>query len=426
MQASDSMRVRSRAGIHKGLTGMPSFGFIAFAIWFLILPFTVISSIYLDIIAVDKLMAPALIMLWIFLAITGKSTLDMKKIGFTLLAFVFFFVRNLSKLDTTALYTTRLWGDAILFGYFCLPILYIDSLPKIRAAAKLISINATVGCVSALLVAIGLLTLPYERFSAARFGLEIQKSIGVFSSYGDLAQFSAYFLLLAVFIPASLRIGNRQGEGKLLAVLASVVILMGLIGNQSRSMLLSLLVATLMAVMFHYRSKTGVNKFLFNSLFVVIGTSAMAIAAVVITRIIWFLENLGGAGAAGTAQARLEQYGFAFQIINQFPILGADSAYYLQFGEVIDGIHNMWLSQLALGGMAGALLLFWLLLRLFRASLKLLDRPETRQYGVVTIGYLFAVLVSTLFYPGDTALFWALLGMNTAIVTTARSSIPTR
>lgn len=394
--------------------------FYMFAIWFLILPLSVLSSIYLGITAIDKLMAPLLIALWLVLLLFGNSRIDPKKISFILLAFSFFLIRNISKIDDSSLFISLLWEDAILFGYFCLPILYIDDISKLKTASKLISINAIVGCVSAFLVAIGLLTLPYERFSQSRFDLGVLKSIGLFSAYGDLAQYSAFFLLLAVFIPENLKFRNRNSSGKLIAMLAFALVIMGLIGNQSRSFLLSLITALFMAIVFHYRSKETANKMLFNTLLFAIGISVMAIAAVTISQITAFLGSLGGGGAAGTAMARFEQYQYAFRLINENPIFGVNGAYYAKFGASINGIHDMWLSQMARGGIVSGLLLFWLLFMMLRSSLRLLNNPHSRSYGVVTIGYMFAVLVSTLFYPSDTSLSWALLGMNVAILTTAR------
>jgi O-antigen ligase len=397
--------------------------FYAFAIWFLALPFTVISSISLGMTAIDKLMAPLLIVFWFGLLMIGRYRFDNKKLSFIFLAFAFFLVRNVSKIDDSTLYASLLWEDIILFGYFSLPILYIENLSNIRTASKVISINAIVGCVSAFLVAFGLLTLPYERFSQSRIGfLDIQKSIGLFSSYGDLAQFSAYFLLLALFVPTSLTFGNKKYAGKLPGIFAMVVVILGLISNQSRSFLLSLIAAIFMALIFRYRSYKPANKMLFNMLLLATGISFAAIIAYLFADLVSVLSSLGGAQAQGTAMSRLEQYQYAYGLIKEYPLFGVDAAYYSKHAENIHGIHNMWLGQLARGGIASVGVLGGLLFMMFRASLKLLDNPLGKQHGIAAIGYMFAVLVSTLFYPAGSSLFWALLGMNTAIITTSRSS----
>lgn len=403
---------------------MKTIALLGFSTWFLLLPFTVVASIYLGITAPDKLMAPMLIVLWLFLLIIGQQRISQKHLQFIAVAFIFFFVRNLSKIDDPTVYTSLLWEDAILLGYFCLPILYINTQASITTASKLISINAVVGCLSAFFVALGWLTLPYERFSLSRFDLGIQKSIGLISAYGDLAQLATYFLLLAICVPASLALRKRARGGKLLALFAVTVVTMGLIGNQSRSLLLSLAVASFMASIFYFRSKKNANRMLFNTLFFAIGISVISFVAVTISRITTALGSMGGGQAAQTAAARLEQYEYALSLVKTYPILGVDGAYYAKFGNLIGGIHNMWLSQLARGGLISALLLFWLLLMMFRLSLRLLNDPQTKQYALVTLGYMFALLVSTLFYPADSTLFWALLGMNSAILSTLRSSKP--
>jgi O-antigen ligase len=268
----------------------------------------------------------------------------------------------------------------------------------------------------------GWLTLPYERFSSSRFELAVQKSIGLFSSYGDLAQFVAYFMLLAFFVPASL-FATHQRKGRMLIYLVAIaVIVIGIIGNQSRSLVLSLLAAIFMAKIFQYRTKSRTNRLAFNMLFISIATSAAAVATALLSRITTFLGRMGGGQAEQTAMSRLDQYQYALKVIDAYPILGAEGSYYRRFEIAIDGIHNMWLGQLARGGFASALLLFILLLIIFRASLKLLNDPHAKQYGLVAIGYMFALLAATLFYPANSALFWALLGTNTAILATLKSS----
>ncbi|RRQ21646.1 O-antigen ligase family protein [Thiohalobacter thiocyanaticus] len=396
---------------------MARLGFFAFSIWFLLQPFTVVTSFYLGILALDKLLAPVLILFWAVSAVIGKQRIDTSKISYLLIAFAFFIIRNVSKIDEPEIYQYLLWEDAILFGYFCLPILFVDNLERVKTASKLISVNAVLACVSAFLVAVGWLTLPYERSSAGRFDLTIQKSIGLYSSYGDVAQISAFFLLLALFVSTILALRKKSSGWTAIKIFAFIVVIIGVIGNQSRSMILSLIVAVSMALIFHFRSK-ATNKLLYNTLLIAIGTVAVSVSVVVINQIISLLGSFGGADAAGTAAGRLEQYQYAFSVIGDNPILGVDGSYYSKYGAYVRGIHNMWLGQMARGGILSVLLLLWLLLRLLKASLRLQDNPETRPYGSVAVGFLFAVFTSTLFYPADTQFFWPLLGMGIAIVCT--------
>ena len=398
---------------------MSRFIFSLFAIWFLLLPFTIITSIYLGVTAIDKQMAPVLIVFWIMLYMSGRYSFDRQKLKIIALAFSFFFARNLSLINDTPLLLSVMWEEAIRFGYFCLPILFINNINRIKTAGLLISINATVGCVSAFMVALGLLTLPYERFSDSRIGFGIQKSIGLFTSYGDLAQYAAFFIVIAIFAPSTLVSGKNKK--KLFVISAIVIIIMGLIGNQSRSYLLSVVIALLMGALFYYRSKNKINSTLFN---IVLGWAGILFASIVIftlADIINLLSNMGGSQAQGTAEARLSQYKMAFDLIRQYPIFGVDSAFFAKYSGYIHGIHNMWLGQLARGGVVSTLILLSLLFMIFKYSLSSLSNPQKNQYTIAPIGYIFAVFVSTLFYPADSFLFWTLLGMNAAIVTSLRT-----
>jgi len=197
---------------------MSNLTYYLFTLWFILLPFTIITLLYFGITAIDKLLAPVLILIWFLLYAFGKYSLNQNKIGILLLALMFFLFRNLSFMDNTSVFISAIQKDAMFFGYFALPILYINNLNKVKTAYKLISINAIVGCVSAFLVAIGLLSLPYERFSESRIGLDIQKAIGLFTSYGDLAQYAACFIVMATFAPSTLISG--KSKKKLLVVSA--------------------------------------------------------------------------------------------------------------------------------------------------------------------------------------------------------------
>ena len=398
---------------------MTRFIYLMYVLWFLLLPLTVISSTYLGM-AIDKKMAPLLILSWAALYLMGKANLDQRKISLLLIAFSFFFIRNLSFINNSTVFIEMLWEDVIRFGYFAIPILFLNNNKKVKTATKMVSFNAMIGCVTAFLVAFGMLTLPYERFSQSRIGFEdIQKSIGLFSSYGDIAQYSAYFLILAFIIPSNLFASKR----KLVKLTVTTIVIMGLIGTQSRSYLLSVVSAVIMCAIFYYRSQKTTNKTL-NSILL---TFAAIIIAVVIAymfrNIISALSSMGGSQASATAEGRLGQYQLAFFIIKEFPILGVDAEFYLKNGYTGHFIHNMWLGQLVRGGFVSATVLLILILIVFKKTMKLLSNDSIRPYGMLSVGYMAALFVSTLFYPADTMLFWAMLGMNAAIVYTIKPEV---
>lgn len=387
-----------------------------FSIWFLILPFTVISSIFAGF-SIDKVAAPILIVVWAGMYLSGQSKLCKGKLPFILVAFLFFFIRNISYIDDLSLFSSFVWEDAIRLGYFCLPILFIDSYKKVKTAAFMISINATVGCVSAFMVALGLLTLPYERFSLSRIGFGIDKSIGLISAYGDLAQFSACFLLLAILIPSSLFINK-----KLAIFSAFSIVLMGLVGNQSRSFLLSVIAALMVSYFYSFRSDKRQDSFVFTAVLIFSVVLLMSIIGVFFSDIVGLLSGMGGSQAKATAEGRLSQYQMAFDLIKSYPLLGVDSTIFSKNSQYIHGIHNMWLGQLTRGGFISTIILLSIFFMLYRSSVELFTNTNTRPYALLSIGYMFAVLVSTLFYPADSSLFWALMGMLVAIITTLKSS----
>lgn len=397
--------------------------FFIFSIWFLMLPFTVIFSIYLGTISLDKQLAPMLILLGIFLLLIGKYKINKEKFFIILAALCFFLIRNISFATDLSLFSTVLWEDAIRFGYFCLPILFIDNLKRVKVASKLISINAVVGCVSGFLVALGLLALPYERFAQSRIGyVDIERATGLFSSYGDLAQHASYFLLLSLYVPKDFSLWGKNINNKLLKLSAFAIVIMGLIGCQSRSYLLSVIVALVTGKLFNYRCKKTTNTTLFNILFVVTSICSISIIAYGFNNLVSFLANLGGSQAHGTAMGRLNQYQYAFSLIKENLVFGVNASYFLEYDTNIHGIHNMWLGQLVRGGFVGIFALLGLFYMILRVSLSMLNSPKTQQYGIVTLGYMFTVFVSTLFYPADGSLFWALLGMNVAQASTINTA----
>ena len=392
--------------------------FLLFAIWFLILPFSAISSIYFNVagLAIDKAIAPVLIIIWLVLLLTGNYTLEKKKLLLLVNVFIFFMVRNVSFIDNATVYSELIWRDAILFGYFALPILYIDNIKRVDSAGRLISVNAVVGCVSAFLVALSLIELPYERFSESRIGIEnIQKSIGVITAYGDVAQLAAFFLLLGFFMPDKVLPFGKIPQ-KLIKVSVLLIVIMGLIGNQSRSYLLSLIFAYCTALFFSYRAKKPENTLLIDIIATIMAVFIIPIMLFMLNDIVSSLASLGGREAMGSAGARLGQYEAAFTLIREYPILGVDSDFYIRNAGFAHGVHNLWLGQLTRGGIISTLILLILVINIFMKCVALFKTDSAEGYAKVLIGYLAAVFISTLFYPADSDIFWALFGMATSII----------
>lgn len=382
------------------------------------LPFSRLSAQYFNIagLAVDKVMAPVLVLIWVGLLLVGKANLDKSKLLLLVHVFVFFIVRNVSFIDNASLFTELLWRDAILLGYFALPVLFIDTLKRVDVAARLVSVNAVVACLSAFLVALSIIELPYERFSESRIGYEgIQKSIGVITSYGDVTQLATFFLLFGLFMSDKILPAGKKTQ-KLIKLIVLLVVVMGLIGNQSRSYLLSLIFAYVAVLFYSYRGKKLAKTSLVDALAVLSVVVIFPFIMLMLSEIVATLAGIGGKEAMGSASARLGQYEMAFSLIRENPLFGVGSDFYVRNPYFAHGVHNMWLGQWTRGGFVSVLLLLILMINVFRKCVGLFKNENVAGYAKVLTGYLAAVFLSTLFYPADSDIFWALLGMSASII----------
>ncbi len=392
--------------------------FLLFSSWVLILPFSVLSSIYFTVagLSVDKVIAPTLIVVWLCLLLAGRVKLRVNRFFLLIHLLIFFFIRNISFLDNTSVFLESMWRDAILLAYFTLPVLYIDNINSVNTALKLVSINAVVGCVSAFLVALGVIELPYERFSDSRIGYAaIEKSIGFITSYGDVAQLAAFFLIAGLFMPDKLFPGGKITQ-RFVKLSVLLIVVMGLIGNQSRSYLLSVTLAYFVVLFFSYRSKRSTNTTLVDLLTFVLVVCLLPLMLLTASDLISSLAGMGGAQAKETADARLQQYQMAFSLIRENPLLGIGSEFYERYSDFAHGVHNLWIGQMTRGGLISTLLLFTFMFRILIGCIRLFRRNVTKRYAKVLIGYMAAVFVSTLFYPADSSIFWALLGICSAMI----------
>ncbi|HMY97964.1 MAG TPA: O-antigen ligase family protein, partial [Pseudomonadales bacterium] len=125
------------------------------------------------------------------------------------------------------------------------------------------------------------------------------------------------------------------------------------------------------------------------------------------------VSQLGGAGAAGTARARLNSYQQAVQLIAREPWLGITLETYRSWGALADGIHNMWLKIMLNGGfvsLMAMLALLWGALRgLFSIDGKV--SVEFHRDRAVIASLLFSLLLASQFYPGLSMIWWMLLGV---------------
>lgn len=331
------------------------------------------------------------------------------------LVVILLLVKHISFFGTGSLYSSLLWDDLVKLGYFMVPILCIRSMDQFQKVGWVVCLIAVAGCLSAFLVSVGLLTLPLARFEASRLGVdELRKAIGLFPSYGDLAQYLSFAVLWVILAP-----GVKNKRNKLLRrmrYLVAIAVVLGLLSTQSRNVLLSLIVAISVLWVLVRAERAGArSKEAIMLGLVAGGVVLIGVLGVFAADIIGGLSGLGGEYARNTAEARLKQYAIAWEIISASPLFGADLDVYQKFGPYIEGIHNVWLRLAAHGGLLSVLVLLLLLGRIYYDTRKAARISVKAEHAKIVIGYLAALLVAVEFYVGMGEMFWALLGIAASL-----------
>lgn len=385
-----------------------------FYFWLASLPFSWVIANYISAIAPDKMLAPLLIILGALSTAGMRGDRVRVVTRYCFLVVVFLLVKHISFIESGALYAELMWVDAIKLGYFIVPLLCIRSIEQFRTSAWIIVWVAVAGCVSVFLVSVGWLTLPAERFESSRLGLDLlQKAIGIFRSYGDLAQYLAFAVLWVVVAPG---VNAKSSFLKLMRYIVGFGGVLGVLGAQSRNIVLSVLVALTALWLLRRIQRTshqgGVGLVLgFSGSFLVIA----GLAGFFANDLINLLSGIGGDHARITANARLEQYTMAWNVISTSPLLGADAATYRYMAPYIEGIHNIWLRLAAHGGLLVVIMMLLLLAKVYFGIHRSALVPSKSECAVVAKGYFAALLVATMLYVGMGEMFWALLGVVTSL-----------
>ena len=185
---------------------------------------------------------------------------------------------------------------------------------------------------------------------------------------------------------------------------------------QSRNVVFTIAVASLAYYMIGRWRKSGKGWAVKLYLYLIIGISATVIAVVLFSGpMIDWVEGLGGTSeAAATVHARLEQYQFGWSLVKNRILLGTDPETYEKNELRIIFIHNMWLRELVQSGLMGvfAMLVFYYQSMKNQVARLSADRASIAR---VYIAVLISSLVATQFYPGDTPIFWVIMGLATAL-----------
>ena len=387
------------------------------SVWILSLPFYHFSLI--GSLSLDNILSPLLFMFIVLRMLVGAHSLSRQQLtniaiasGTTLL---YLTVHSINLLSTQQAVWASVYVVAKNMLYFILPVLFVSAERDLKRSSFLMIVVMIMGSLSALVSALGLLTFDFARQAESRLELAyLPKSVGLFTAYGDMALLISLALLLAL--------GARTYNfwfvrTRLLAVLVVVVsALIGVLSMQSRNLVFTIAVAFIVYLIIGRWRKRGVRwaRKLYLSLAMSILTAVVVVVLFSGPLIDW-VEGVGGTSeAAATVHARLEQYQYGWSLVENSILLGASPSVREKNEVLITFIHNMWLKELVQGGLLGILAIFVFYYRAMRNQVARFsaDRASiARAYIAVLIGSLIA----TQFYPGDTPIFWVLMGLATAL-----------
>jgi len=387
---------------------------ILFSIWILSFPFYHYSIV--GTLAVDNMLAPALLVLWMITKLLepeAKVTSRSQGVSPIVVVLIgaYFLAHTATLLNTQNLVWLSMYSVAKDLLYFVIPLLYLDSKKMQERVADFIIIIALIGALSAFLAAIGVLHLNVARFSQSRVEIEgLTRTVGLFGVYGDMAILSSFAILVALNRSRKRLLFVKRRKSVVVLVLACV--LLGLLGSQSRNMVLTISVSLFVFLLVGHWLRQGGNwPRKFYGLLYGGGLSVLLLVVILWQPLFEMLSSWGGQQAAGTAYARLSQYQVAWELLKDNPLLGASSKMQITYGHEIGYIHNMWLKELVQAGVFGVLSLLGLLLYGLKSAVDCLLWNPLDHLARVKLAIIVAVLVSTQFNPSGTAVFWMILGV---------------
>lgn len=386
-----------------------------FYFWLLLTPFSWVISYYSGVIALDKILAPLLLALSFYTNRNSESVRTTKIVIYVLLILGLISIKHISFVFSPDIFLPLFWDDLIKAGYFVIPLLYISDLKTFHQTGWVVTFIAIIGLLSTFFVAIGLLDLPLQRFEVTRIGVEsLQKSIGIFPSYGDLAQFVSFAIMWVSLVPGVRNVKARKWSAMRFIMLVTFVL--GIIGAQSRNVLISGILTLCIYWLLQRLARSRADaRAIASTLVGIFGVMALSLVLFFSTYVVDGLSNIGGGLAQSTASVRLDQYAYGWEVISNSPLLGASVEEYRATGGSVNYIHNMWIKLAAIGGIFSALLLVMLLTRIFTLIRKTAYVPVKRKEAMVATSYFGVLLFSTLFYGAMNEMFWVLLGVVTSL-----------
>lgn len=385
--------------------------FAVFAVWVLSLPFYRYSIVATY--SVDNLLAPFLCVAAVMLPRLRDRRLAAQRVKYLMIFVGLYALYGMSKLIVFIDSPERFWGEAWLVlragFYFMIPALYLRDLWAFRFMKHLLVMVATIGAISAFLAAAGVIELEVQRFAESRIESEwIPKAVGLFSSYGDMSMLYGFTAALLV---SHGKEQLRFGLGKRVVKLAIwSVLLLGLLGSQSRNMLLGLVTGVVVYWIFlpllgaRHQQRIAVLWLLSGLGIIIIGTF-LVFAHVFVDA----LSQMGGQAAEQTAKTRLWSYSVALDLIVKEPF-GVSQTTYDAWAGVIDHIHNMWLKLLLNTGVIGMAAIAGLYWFAFKGGARPTSKPIYAAEPALIVAGVASMVVAVEFYPGLSDIMWVLLG----------------
>jgi len=389
-----------------------------FLLWLVLLPFSTITHSLTGVVAIDKLIAVPLLIIGCIRALHTKIRTKSMLI-YLIFCALYAFSSNIALIDDYSVFFQEFLQISINLGYFMIPTLYIYNRDILVKVNTIMIFLAMIGCISAFLVAVGVVTLPYQRFEASRLGIEgLPKAIGVFPSYGNLAQILAYAMLLWLIdrtVKNQIdRLTNiKQNYGSILFISA----IMGLVGTQSRNVLFTCIITLAAGYIIKkctigsWRYIKGIPAILLASV-MILGPTIFILGPSIFERI----ASLGGAGAETTALGRLSQYEVAITYYDKYPVFGVPSKELVRSNYSLDYVHSLWIGTLVRGGIVTlSVQVVWFLMVAtgLRAHLRNKDTDCT---FIVLAAFFVGVMNAVSFYPAmRTYMYWTIFGVVASV-----------
>jgi len=398
----------------NSLTTQKSLGLMGWLLVFWIASFPLKNYYLFTAFSIDNLLVPILFSFWL---ISIPFTGDKIRLQPFLLVMIILFIG--SGLDHRVFqgglgFQESIWGLGRDTGYFLIPILLISSLWRIRSANAAVMLTTAIGALSALLVSTGLLELEYVRFEESRIGIKaLRKATGVFTNFGDLALLSAYTV-------ACLRVYEGRDlpffmSTKWMKGCVIIGLITGVVGTQSRNVLISILVAFFSFSFMKFLVKISNSRR--NTIFLILlpaGSMLVALAVFFIQKISSGLSSIGGGRAANTAQARLDSYFQAFELIPDSIISGINYSN-LAHVALAENLHNIWIGLLLRGGFINVFSTLFIIIYTLIGVLWLIRKNPSNKEVMIIGTFMPTLLVSTMFFPGGSLIYWFLLGLSMTI-----------